>query len=225
MWHALEDSRNTRSTILRQLLTLAWELAQWPAQSRTMSQTSADITQLLAAWRDGDTSALGALTPLVYEELRKVAARYMRNESKQQTLQATALVHEAYARLATVEMSWRNRAHFLGFMARLMRQVLVDRARARNSVKRGVDFDRVTLGDDLAISSTSDDVVLELDQALQELCRFDELKSKIIELRFFGGLTYDEAADALDISTATLDRELRLAKAWLKHRLQTTVGD
>lgn len=225
MWRGRSENASTRETILRQLLTLAWEVARRPAQLPAMSRDAADITQLLAAWRDGDRSALGALTPLVYEELRRVAERYMRNESKQQTLQATALVHEAYARLATVEMSWKNRAHFLGFMARLMRQVLVDRARARNSAKRGVAFERVTLGDQIELASTSDDVVLELDQALQELARFDELKSRIIELRFFGGLTYDEAADALDISTATLYRELRLAKAWLKHRLQTTMRD
>jgi RNA polymerase sigma-70 factor, ECF subfamily len=188
-------------------------------------QPHADITQLLIAWRDGDNSALDALTPLVYEELRRLAERYMRNESKQRTLQATALVHEAYARLATVEMSWNNRAHFLGFMARLMRQILVDRARARNSAKRGAAFERVTLNENLEISSDSDELVLELDQALQELRRFDELKSRIIELRFFGGLTYDEAADALDISAATFDRELRLAKAWLRHRLQTKTDD
>lgn len=182
--------------------------------------TDSDITRLLIAWQDGDDTALDALTPLVYEELRKVAGRYMRNESKQRTLQATALLHEAYARLATVEMSWNNRAHFLGFMARLMRQILVDRARARNTAKRGADFDRVTLDDNLEIPTDSDAVILELDQALRELHRFDELKSRIIELRFFGGLTYDETADALDISTSTLDRELRLAKAWLRHRLQ-----
>jgi RNA polymerase sigma-70 factor, ECF subfamily len=218
----VDGKSNARSAVLRQLLTLAWEAAAQRAQSPAMS-TDPDITRLLVAWQDGNRSALDALTPLVYEELRKVAERYMRNESKQKTLQATALVHEAYARLVTVEMSWNNRAHFLGFMARLMRQILVDRARARNSAKRGADFERVTLSDNLEISSDSDAVVLELDQALQELRRFDELKSRIIELRFFGGLTYDEAADALDISTATLDRELRLAKAWLRHRLQATI--
>ena len=214
----------TRSAILRQLLTLAWEAARQPAQSRTMP-TDSDITRLLLAWQAGDSAALDALTPMVYEELRKVAQRYMRNESKQQTLQATALVHEAYGRLATVEMSWNNRAHFLGFMARLMRHVLVDRARARNSTKRGAGFDRVTLNDNLQVSEDSSDLILELDEALQELRRFDELKSHIIELRFFGGLTYDETADALDISTSTLDRELRLAKAWLRHRLQRMIED
>jgi RNA polymerase sigma factor (TIGR02999 family) len=120
-------------------------------------------------------------------------------------------------------MSWNNRAHFLGFMVRLMRQILVDRARARNSAKRGAAFERVTLTENLEICSDSDDLVLELDQALQELRRLDELKSRIIELRFFGGLPYDEATDALDISAATFDRELRLANAWLRHRLQTAI--
>ncbi len=180
-----------------------------------------EITRLLVAWRDGDRAALDALTPFVYEELRRLADRYMRQESGPQTLQATALVHEAYARVATVDMSWQNRAHFLGFMARLMRQILVDRARARNSVKRGAEFERVPLDEAVAVAEESDALVIDLDASLNELRKFDELKSRIIELRFFGGLTYEEAAAALDISTTTLDRELRLAKAWLRHRLQT----
>jgi RNA polymerase sigma-70 factor, ECF subfamily len=180
-----------------------------------------EITALLTAWRDGDRAALDALTPFVYEELRRLADRYMRQESGPQTLQATALVHEAYARVATVDMSWQNRAHFLGFMARLMRQILVDRARARKSVKRGAEFERVPLDEAVALAEESDALVIDLDESLNELRKFDELKSRIIELRFFGGLTYEEAAAALDISTTTLDRELRLAKAWLKHRLQT----
>jgi RNA polymerase sigma-70 factor (ECF subfamily) len=180
-----------------------------------------EITRLLTAWRDGDRAALDALTPFVYEELRRLADRYMRQESGPQTLQATALVHEAYARVATVDMSWQNRAHFLGFMARLMRQILVDRARARKSVKRGAEFERVPLDEAVALAEESDALVIDLDESLNELRKFDELKSRIIELRFFGGLTYEEAAAALDISTTTLDRELRLAKAWLKHRLQT----
>jgi len=117
-------------------------------------------------------------------------------------------------------MSWQNRAHFLGFMARLMRQILVDRARARKSVKRGAGLDRVTLEESVVVAEDSDGLVLDLDEALAELRKFDELKSRIIELRFFGGLTYEESAAALDISTTTLDRELRLAKAWLRHRMQ-----
>lgn len=180
---------------------------------------TAEITRLLDAWQGGESAALEALAPLVYEELRQVADRYMRRESGAQTLQATALVHEAYTRVATSDMSWQNRAHFLGFMARLMRQILVDRARARKSDKRGGAFERVTLDESLLGAIESDDTLLDLDEALTELRTFDDLKSRIIELRFFGGLTYQEAAAALDISETTLDRELRLAKAWLRHRL------
>ena len=181
---------------------------------------AAEITRLLNAWQGGDSAALDSLAPLVYEELRRLAERYMRKESGPQTLQATALVHEAYARLASVEMSWQNRAHFLGFMARLMRQILVDRARARQSEKRGAGAERVTFEEALLVCEEHDERVIELDDALTELQKFDELKSNIIELRFFGGLTYEEAAAALDISVTTLDRELRLAKAWLRHHLK-----
>jgi RNA polymerase sigma factor (TIGR02999 family) len=180
-----------------------------------------DITRLLIAWRDGDRDALDELTPIMYGELRRMAERCMRRESDGHTLQTTALVHEAYARVAGVDLPWRNRAHFLGFMARLMRQILVDHARARKSAKRGANLQRVELDEAIAVEEGSDGIVLDLDDALNELRRFDELKSRIIELRFFGGLTYEEAAAALDISASTLDRELRLAKAWLRHHMQT----
>jgi RNA polymerase sigma factor (TIGR02999 family) len=189
------------------------------AESPVMAAVT-DITRLLTAWSGGDRQALDELTPFMYEELRRIAERYMRKEAGGHTLQATALVHEAYARLAGADLSLRDRAHFLAFMARLMRQILVDHARARKSAKRGDGFERVTLDESVVISTDSDGLVLELDEVLQELRQFDELKSQIIELRFFGGLTYDEAAEALDISTTTLDRELRLAKAWLRHRMQ-----
>jgi RNA polymerase sigma factor (TIGR02999 family) len=179
-----------------------------------------DITHLLAAWSGGDRQALNELTPIVYEELRRLAERYMRKEAGGHTLQATALVHEAYARLAGADLPLRNRAHLLAFMARLMRQILVDHARARKSAKRGEGFERVTLDESVVVSCDSDGLVLELDEVLEELRRFDELKSQIVELRFFGGLTYEEAAEALEISTTTLDRELRLAKAWLRHRMK-----
>jgi RNA polymerase sigma factor (TIGR02999 family) len=146
----------------------------------------------------------------------------MRRESGANTLQATALVHEVYARMVNVDLTWQNRAHFLGSLARLMRQILVDHARARKSAKRGGGLERVTLDESVALAEDSGDLVLDLDRVLQELREVDELKSRIIEMRFFGGLTYDEAAAALDISKATLDRELRLAKAWLHHRMQGT---
>jgi RNA polymerase sigma factor (TIGR02999 family) len=178
------------------------------------------ITRLLTAWSAGDRKALDELTPIMYEELRRLAERYMRKEAGGHTLQATALVHEAYARLAGADLPLRNRAHFLAFMARLMRQILVDHARARKSAKRGDGLERVTLDESVLISGDSDGLILDLDEALAELRRFDEMKSQIIELRFFGGLTYEEVAEALDISTSTLDRELRLAKAWLRHRMK-----
>jgi len=181
---------------------------------------STDVTRLLTAWNAGDTEALAELTPIVYEELRRLAERYMRKEGGAHTLQATALVHEAYARLAQADLPLQNRAHFLAFMARLMRQVLVDHARARKSAKRGDGLQRITLDESLLAGGDPDERILELDALLEELRRFDELKSEIIELRFFGGLTYDEAAETLNISTSTLDRELRLAKAWLRHRMK-----
>ena len=179
-----------------------------------------EITRLLVAWSGGDRQALDSLTPHIYEELRQLAERYMRNEKAGHTLQPTALVHEAYERLIGVDLPWRNRAHFLGVAAQVMRRILVDHARTRNAAKRGADFSRVSFDEAVQIAADSDELVLGLDDALAKLGRFDELKSRILEMRFFGGLTYEQAAAALDISPATLDRELRLAKAWLKHELQ-----
>jgi RNA polymerase sigma factor (TIGR02999 family) len=181
--------------------------------------TANDITRLLAAWSGGDRQALDALTPMVYEELRRLAAHYMRKEGGGHTLQATALVHEAYARLAGSEMPLHDRAHLLAFMAQLMRQILVDHARTRQTVKRGAGLQQVTLDESVLVSEDSSAQVLELDALLSELHKFDEIKSRIVELRFFGGLTNDEAAAALGISPTTLDRELRLAKAWLRYRM------
>lgn len=179
-----------------------------------------EITALLLAYRDGDRQALDRLMPAMYDELRSLAQRYMRKESGAHTLQASALVHEVYARMVNVDLTWQNRAHFLGSLARLMRQILVEHARARKSAKRGGGLERVTLDESVALAEGSGDLMLELDRVLEELRQFDELKARIIELRFFGGLTYDDAAAALDISKATLDRELRLAKAWLRHRMR-----
>jgi len=178
------------------------------------------ITRLLTAWQGGDRGALDELTPIVYDELRRLAERYMRQEASGHTLQATALVHEAYARLANSEVTLENHTHLLTFITRLMRQLLVDHARARKSAKRGAGLERVTLDETVMVSEDACGQVLELDAVLEELRAFDELKSRIIEMRFFGGLTYEEAARALNISESTLDRELRLAKAWLRHRLQ-----
>jgi len=180
-----------------------------------------DITRLLMAWSEGDRDALEDLTVLLYGELREIAARCMRAEQQGHTLQPTALVHEAYERLVGVDLPWRNRAHFLGVAANVMRRILVDHARSRGAQKRGGAFNRISLDEALELAGGSEDIVLGLDQALEKLGQFDGLKGRILELRFFGGLTYEQSAEVLDISKATLDRELRLAKAWLRHELQT----
>ena len=184
-----------------------------------------DITRLLGAWQDGDAAALEAVTPFVYAELRRIAARYMQREAAGHTLQPTALVHEAYARIVDVDLPWQDRAHFLGFMAHVMRRVLVDHARGRRSEKRGGALDKVPLdaaafeGMLAARGSDPDETILALHEALEQLRRFDEFKSRAVELRYFGGLTLEEAASVLEVSVATLERELRLAKAWLRHTL------
>jgi RNA polymerase sigma factor (TIGR02999 family) len=181
---------------------------------------ASEITVLLVAYRDGDRQALERLIPIMYDELRGLARRYMSRESGPSTLQATALVHEVYARMVNVDLTWQNRAHLLGSLAKIMRQILVDHARARNSLKRGAGLERVTLNESVAVAEDAGAMILELDQVLEELRQFDELKARVVELHFFGGLTYDEAAVVLEISKSTLDRELRLAKIWLHHRMQ-----
>lgn len=181
---------------------------------------TAHITQLLADWQSGNREALDQLTPVIYEELHGLAQRYMRGEASGHTLQATALVNEAYLRLVDSQQPWQNRAHFLGVAAQMMRRILVDHARARGSAKRGANKTHVNVDEVTIVMQDNDDVVLGLDDALIKLAKFDERKSRLIELRFFGGLTYEETAEVLSISTTTLDRELRLAKAWLKHELR-----
>lgn len=178
------------------------------------------ITQLLADWRAGNRAALDELAPAIYDELHRLAQHYMRGEKAGHTLQATALVNEAYLRLVDSEQPWQNRAHFLGVAAQMMRRILVDHARARGSQKRGANRTHVNIDEATLITEDNDDVVLGLDDALNKLAKFDERKSRLIELRFFGGLTYEETAEVLSISTTTLDRELRLAKAWLRNELR-----
>lgn len=181
-----------------------------------------EVTQLLQRWRAGDESALDALLPLLYDELRRLADGYLRAEHAGHTLQATALVHEAYLRLAGVDVAWEDRVHFLALAARAMRRVLVDHARAGRRVKRGGDAARVTFDEALLVSAQPSADMVELDDALDRLAALDERKAKVIELHFFGGLTYAEAAAALGISPATVDRDLRAAKAWLYRELRST---
>lgn len=182
-----------------------------------------DVTALLIEWHQGDAAALERLVPLVYAELKKVAAAHLRHEQAGHSLQATALVHEVYLRLVNVDrMTFESRAHFMAVAARLMRQILVDRARRKLAGKRGgratmVSLDGVSPAIN-AVAPTNIDV-LALDEALGELASFDAQQCRIVEMRFFAGLTIDEAAHALGISTATVEREWAVAKAWLYEQL------
>jgi len=166
--------------------------------------------------------AVAELMPLVYDELRRLAAGYLRHERPGQTLQATALVHEAFVRLSAERgQPWQNRTHFLAIAALSMRQILVQRARARQAEKRGADPERITLDDALIAEEGNDRVdVIELDGALERLAAFDAQQAKIVELRYFGGLTVEETAEALDISPATVKRHWSLARAWLRRELE-----
>jgi RNA polymerase sigma factor (TIGR02999 family) len=178
------------------------------------------VTQLLQAWRRGDREALDKLTPLVYDELRRLAERAMRGERPDHTLQPTALVHEAYVRLVEANVEWKDRVHFMATAATMMRRILVDHAKSKGRAKRGGGAAKLTLEEAVLVSSEpSEDLVL-LDEALSRLADQDERKARVIELKYFGGLNYDETAEALDISASTVDRELRMAKAWLYRELQ-----
>ena len=182
-----------------------------------METSPIDITKLLRAWAAGDQQALDRLIPIVYGELRRIAARYMAREKTGHELQTTALVHEVYVRLVGVNrISWQNRAHFLGVCAQLMRQVLTDMARARLYRKRGGDATHVTLDERTVFRSCyPDHNLIALDDALKELARLDERKSRVVELRFFGGLDVDETAEVLGISPPTVHRDWKFAKSWL----------
>ena len=181
---------------------------------------SESVTVLLDAWRSGDSNALEQLTPLVYNELRRLAQRYMRSERAGHTLQATAVVNEAFVKLIDMEVPWQDRAHFFAVAARLMRRILVDHAKAHRRVKRGGPVTTLSLEEALVVGDEPDQDLVALDEALTRLAAFDERKSNIVELHYFGGLTYDEMAEALGISPATVHRDLRMAKAWLHNELQ-----
>ena len=178
-------------------------------------------TGLLRAWSEGDQGALEALVPLVEAELRRLARIYMARERRGHTLQATALVNEAFLRLAGARrLRWEDRAHFLGIAARLMRQVLVDHARSRGYQKRGAGAQQVSLDEAFLASPGPSLDVVALDRALDALAAVDERKSRVVELRFFGGLSVEETADLLHLSNDTIKRDWRLAKLWLLRELE-----
>jgi len=182
--------------------------------------TPSEVSALLRSWRGGDRDALDRLIPLVYDELKVIAGRLLRGERPDHTLQATALVHEAYARLGGAQVDWRDRSHFFAVAAKQMRRILVVHARSRRRAKRGGGAEQVTLEETIAVSAESAAGLLELDEALERLAAVDARKAEILELHYFGGLTYAETAEALAISPATVDRDLRFAKAWLYRELQ-----
>ncbi|MBL8178062.1 MAG: sigma-70 family RNA polymerase sigma factor [Bryobacterales bacterium] len=187
-----------------------------------MAEQPQDITRLLRDWTgNANPAALEQLTPIVYSELRKLALSYLRRERSDHTLQPTALIHEAYLRLVDQNVpAWRSRSHFFGVAAQLMRQILVDHARARSAGKRGGGEARLSLDAGLQYSEERSAELVALDDALTDLAKLDPRKAKVVELRYFGGLSVEETAEALHVSVATVGRELRFAEAWL-HKLIT----
>jgi RNA polymerase sigma factor (TIGR02999 family) len=178
-----------------------------------------DITRLLADWQKGDDAALDRLTPIVYDELRRLARAYMRREREDHTLQATALIHEAYVRLVNQRLpSMAHRTQFFGIAAHIMRQVLVDFARAHRAAKRG-SGQKVTLDEAMHLADARSQDLLDLHDAIERLAAFDSRKARVIELRYFGGLTREEVAGTLQLTVSTVKRDLSLAEAWLRREL------
>ena len=183
-----------------------------------MGVVSKDVTGLLSDWQQGDEAALERLGPYLYDELHRIAAGYMQREWGSSTLQATVLVNEAYLKLAGGRLTFADRSHFFALAARMMRRILVDHARRRQAVKRGGGAKQLAF-DEAFVMDEPDHALVEFDAALEKLATFDARMAKAIELRFFGGMDYKEAAEALGVSVSTLYEELRLAKAWLKREL------
>ncbi len=179
------------------------------------------VTGLLKEWRAGSAQALQRLTPIVYNTLHNMAAHHMRRENPGHTLQTTALVNEAFVQLVDASVEWQSRAHFLGVAANMMRHILVDQAKAKGRSKRGGDRQQVTyLESRIFEEANREPDIQDLDTVLSRFAVLDERKAKVVELSFFGGLTYEEIAEVLQISPATVDRELRLGKAWLRKELE-----
>lgn len=188
--------------------------------------SSHEVTQLLLAWRAGEAEALEQLTPLVYAELHRLAARYMRREQPDHTLQASALVNEAFVRLIEhPQINWQNRAHFFGLAAQMMRHILLDYARTRTRAKRGGGAQQVELDETAIVSEPRAKELIALDDALTDLAAFDARKCQLVELRFFGGLSNEEVAEVMGMSLRTVEREWQRAKIWLHHAISKKEGD
>ena len=187
--------------------------------SRPMNKEE-NITQILLELSDGKAAAADALLPVVYDELKRLAASYMRKERANHTLQPTALVHEAYLKLIDqTRVSWQNRAHFFGVAANIMRRILVDYARVHNAEKRGHEFQKLQLNEEIDKADEISTEVLRLDEALRDFARLDPDKARLVELRYFGGLTFEEAAEVLGVSLITVKRHWRVARAYLHNHL------
>ena len=180
-----------------------------------------EVTRLLVRLTDGDRGVLDDLLPVVYGELRRLAASYLRKERVGHTLQPTALVHEAYMRLVDqTQVQWQNRAHFFGVAAQMMRRILVDHARGRQAEKRGGEYQKLSLDENIDVSGDRSAELVALDEALDRLAQLDPQKSRIVELRFFGGLSVEETAEVIGVSAPTVKRQWRMAKAWLYGQVQ-----
>lgn len=185
-----------------------------------LNAASHQITLLLVDWSKGDEFALEQLMPLVYDELRQMARRYMRRQPSGHTFQTTELIHEAYLKIAGQdEQNWQNRAHFFGVAAQAMRHILVDYARSKNSKKRGGLIEKITLEENLVASANRSEEIVALDEALNELAALDERKSRVVEMKFFGGLNTEEISEVLKISPETVKRDWRFARTWLLREL------
>ena len=185
-----------------------------------MIPSPSHVTQLLHDWSDGDREALDKLIPIVYEELRRQAVRYLQRERPGHTLQTTALIHEAYLRLIDQkDVRWQNRAHFFGIAAQLMRRILVDHARSRQAAKRGGSDIKLPLEEGMIVAEGKDVNLVALDEALERLAAIDPQQSRVVELRFFSGLSVEETAAVLGVSTRTVKRDWNVAKAWLRREI------
>jgi len=196
-----------------------------PVQKEGQAPDDAEVSGLLRAWSKGDRAALDRLTPIVYDELRRLARRYMRGERPGHSLQTTALVNEAYMRLIDYKsMQWQNRAHFFAVSSQLMRRILVDHAR-RHNLKRGAGVQHVSLEQAAVLGADDDTDLVALDDAMNALARIDPRKVQVVEMRFFGGLSVDEIAEVLKVSTVTVKRDWRTARTWLYRELTGVTTD